>query len=357
MKKATGYRCMCAALVAVLSAAVSPARAAAGEERTLQIYTWENYFDSEVLGQFEKRFSCRIMMDYFPSNEIMYERLRKEENGYDLITPSSYMAQVLDREGMLAPIEHTRIPNLKFLAEGFDLFTEDPGMRYSVPYTRSATGVGYNQHLMPPGAEQKGWNIFADAAYAGRMAMLNDMREALGAALKSLGYSLNTTAQNELDQAGERLALWKKNLGDLYEGSVPAGLAGGSMVAAQAYNGDVFVISEEENPAIRFYIPAEGTSLSQDAFVIVAGSPNKDLAQAFINYLLEPEVAAANMRSIRFLMPNTPGLALLDKALREHPTFAIPEAVLAKCENIRDLGPDNEKYWKIWRRVMGDLGK
>ncbi len=131
-------------LVAVFAVAALGAPARGGEERTLYLYTWTDYFDSEVIYRFEQEHDCHVALDYFDSNEAMYDKLKAGGGGYDLITPSSYMSAQMNREGMLRPVDHAAIPNLRNMDRNFLKYTEDPEMAYSVPFSLTVTGVGYD---------------------------------------------------------------------------------------------------------------------------------------------------------------------------------------------------------------------
>lgn len=318
-------------------------------ERVVHIYTWSDYLDSDVIHEFESKNKCRLAIDYFDSNESMYAKLKAGGGGYDIITPSSYMSAIMRKQEMLMPLEHSLLPNLQYMDRDFTKLTEDPDMQYSVPYTRTVTGVGYNAKRVNE-KDLGSWNIFGVAAYSKRMTMLNDMRETIGAALKYLGYSINTVDEKELAEAGEVLKGWKKQLAKFDVDEAKIGLASGEFTVIHGYNGDVALIMEE-NSDIDFFIPKEGSSLASDDFVITADSPNADLAHAFINHMLNPEMAAVNMESIRYFMPNPTAVEQLSDELRENQAFNVEKDVLEKCEVIRDLGPDNEKYIRIWDLV------
>ena len=338
-----------AAAMAALAVVVLGAVSLHAGERVLHVYTWSDYFDSEALSLFEKQNKCRVSIDYFDSNESMYAKLKAGGGGYDVITPSSYMSSVMNRQGMLKKLDHAAIPNLGNMDKSFTRLTEDPEMTYSVPYTRTVSGVGYDSRRVKKD-DLGSWNIFANPSYAKRMTMLNDMRETIGAALKYLGYSLNTTDEKELAEAGDLLVAWKKNLAKFDVDEAKIGLGAGEFLVIHGYNGDVALIMED-NPDISFYIPKEGSSLASDDFVVASDSPHADLAHAFINHFLDPEVAAMNMESIRYFMPNPEAVDMLDGELRDNPAFNVPESAMEKCEVIRDLGADNGKYIKIWDRV------
>lgn len=325
-------------------------KATAGEKpRVVHVYTWSDYLDSNIVRDFEKANNCRISIDYFDSNESMYAKLKAGGGGYDLITPSSYMTAVMRKQGMLNKLDHSLLPNLVNIDRDFTKLTEDPDMEYGVPYTRTVTGVGFDANVVKQ-EDLGSWDIFTRQAYYKRMTMLNDMREAIGAALKYLGYSLNTLDEGELNEAGEILKEWKRNLAKFDIDEAKIGLASGEFMVIQGYNGDVALIMDEVDN-IDFFIPEEGSSIASDDFVITEGSPNVDLCHAFINYLLDPEIAKKNMESIRFFMPNPAAIELLDPELRENHAFHLSDAVMEKCEVIRDLGADNDKYVRIWDKV------
>lgn len=334
-----------ATLVLCLFLAVA---AGAGEKPVLYIYTWSDYFDADVIADFEDAFDCQVAIDYFDSNEAMYAKLKAGAGGYDIITPSSYMSQVMNAQGMLLKLDHDKIANLDNIEKINPALMEDPDFVYNVPYTRTVIGVGYNAKRL--GALPETWDVFSREDAAKRMTMLNDMREAIGAALKYLGYSLNTTDTKELDEAKEQLRKWKKNLAKFEVDEAKIGLGSGEFLIIHGYNGDIALIMQE-NEDIQFMVPNEGTSVAFDDFVIMANSKNPDLAHEFINYFLDPETAAANMEDIRYYMPNPKAVAMLPEELRESSAFALDDATLAKCEVIRDLGADNAKYIQVWEQV------
>ncbi|MDR1611147.1 MAG: spermidine/putrescine ABC transporter substrate-binding protein [Planctomycetota bacterium] len=321
-------------------------------ERVLHIYTWSDYFDPDVIAAFEDRYDCRVSIDYFDSNEAMYAKIKAGAGGYDLITPSSYMSAVMRKQDLLVPMDHSLLPNLVNMDRAFTALTEDPELAYSVPYTRTVSGVGYNRERLGEVVE-KSWGIFARDDLSRRMTMLNDLRETIGAALKHLGYSLNTTNEEELEEAGKLLLGWKRNLAKFEVDEAKIGLGSGEFHVIHGYNGDVALIMEE-NEGIGFFVPEEGSSLASDDFVILKGAANPELSHAFINYMLDPEVALRNMEGIFYYMPNPAAVEMLDSGFRDSPAFALPDAVLAKCEVIRDLGADNALYVKIWDMVKAE---
>lgn len=340
-------------LLAVVSV-FSGWKAVGGEDeankRVLHLFTWTDYFDSEVINEFQKKYDCVVSVDIFDSNELMYQALRLDSSGYDVMTPSTYICRTLYQEGMLLELDHDKIPNLKNIQVDPDDLSDFGEMKYGVPYTRTIVGIGYDKTQVSP-ASLGSWDIFSTAEFSGRMAMLTDMRECMGVALKFLGCSLNSVDADEIREAGRVIRDWKRNLALFDVESSKDGLLSGDFVAVHAYNGDI-AQAMVENPNLGFYVPAEGSSLAWDEFIISADSPEAELAHAFINHMLDPEMARRNMESIRYYMPNGPALELLSPDLLRSPAFSVPNDHLDRCEVIRALGADNEKYETVWREVM-----
>jgi spermidine/putrescine transport system substrate-binding protein len=224
----------------------------------------------------------------------------------------------------------------------------DPQMRHSVPYMLTNTGIAYLKSKVKD--PQPTWAMLDRKDLKGRMTMLNDMRETIGAALKALGYSLNTTDDAQLEQARDVVIRWKANLAKFESEQYKSGLASGEFLLAHGYSGDI-LSAREENPDIAFLAPREGLSISCDDLVILKDSKAADLAHRFIDFLHDPEVAAENSQAINYLCPNMAAYAKLPADFLNDPAVRLDPAVQAKCEVIVDLGPDNAKYTRIWDQI------
>ena len=333
------FACLCALLVSV---------SCGGKKNVLHIYNWADYMKPDLLTRFEKEYNCQVVVDNFDSNEAMYAKIKAGASGYDIIFPSGYMASIMYTQGMIREIDKDRIPNVKNIDPDYLARLEDPSLKYSIPYSISFSGIGYNRTKIknPPHS----WSIFANTAYRGRMTLLNDMRETIGAALKHLGYSYNTTDPKELEKARDLILKWKGNMAKFDVDEAKRGLATGEFYLIHQYNGDIMqVMTENEN--ISFFIPEEGTSFSYDGMVIPSSAPNPDLAYKFINYMLDPAVSAENMNFTSYLSPNAPAVKLIDEKLRNNPIFLPPKTLLKKCEGLKDLGDKNVMYTRIWDEI------
>jgi spermidine/putrescine transport system substrate-binding protein len=317
----------------------------------LHLYTWADYIKPELVQQFEQENKCKVIIDTFDSNEAMYAKLKAGATGYDVIVPSSYMAKMMFSQGMLLQLDKSRLSNLANIDPEYLSVAIDQQMNYSVPYMITYTGIGYLRGLVRD--VKPTWKMLDRQDLQGRMTMLNDMRETIGAALKSLGYSLNTVNDAELAAAKKVVVGWKKNLAKFENEQYKIGLASSEFLLVHGYSGDILKV-KEENDQVEFLIPEEGFSLSCDDLVIPKSAEHVDLALKFINFLHTPEMAAANTEFITYLCPNTASYPLLSDVIRNNPGIFPGQSILKKGEVIQDLGENNQKYIKIWDEIKAE---
>ncbi len=316
--------------------------------KTLHVYTWADYVKPELVQRFEKEHGCKVVIDTFDSNESMYAKLKAGASGYDVITPSSYQVAIMADQGMLMDLDHAKLPNIANVDTEYLHIAIDPAMKHSVPYMLTNTGIAYLKSKVKDA--QPTWAMFDRVDLKGRMTMLNDMRETIGAALKFLGYSLNTTDEAQLAQARDVVIRWKKNLAKFENEQYKSGIASGEFLVSHGYSGDI-VQAQSENPDVTFLAPTEGLSIACDDLVILKDSKTPELAYAWINFLHDPAVAAENSEFISYLCPNSAAYAHLPQTFMENPAVRLAPEVRAKCEVIRDLGADNVKYTKVWDQI------
>ncbi len=314
----------------------------------LNIYTWADYVKPALLSRFEKENACRVEIDTFESNEAMYAKLKAGATGYDLLTPSSYMVSLMHAQKMILPLDHGFLPNLVHVDPEILKMAIDKTMDHSVPYMLTTTGLAYLKSEVKD--FKPSWSMFDRSDLRGRMTMLNDMREVIGAGLKSLGYSLNTVDEKELAEAKAVILGWEKNLAKFENEQYKTGVASGEFLLVQGYSGDILQV-QRENPDVTFAVPEEGTSISCDDLVIPQGAKQIRLAYAFINFIHDPAVAAENTEFIRYLCPNKDCYPLLSPGLRNNPALFLKPEVRAKSEFIGDLGGLNRLYIKIWDEI------
>ncbi len=317
-------------------------------ENTLRLYTWADYIDPKLVAAFESKFNCKLEIDTFDSNEAMYAKLTAGATGYDIYTPSSYMVKAMIREKMLLPLDHAQLPNLKNVDAEYLKLALDPKMVYSVPYMMASTCLAWQDGKIPN----------AEASYAmldlpelsGRITLLDDMREVLGAALLSLGLGMNSTDPEDLAKARDVARRWKKNIAKFDSEQYKSGIASGEFFLVQGYPSDLLQVMEE-NEAVRVNIPKEGSAFSCDDFCIFKDTGKAALAHSFINFFCDAVNAAQNMREIVCHAPNSEAYKLLSEDFRGNPALFPDAAVMAKCAPIDDLGDALALWSKTWDEV------
>jgi spermidine/putrescine transport system substrate-binding protein len=342
-------RALSATLAAFTALASLLATAGCGKARpVLSLYTWSDYIKPGLVRRFEREHGCRVVLDTFESNEAMYAKLKAGATGYDLLTPSSYMVSLMHAQGMLRRLDHALLPNLVHVDPDYLAIAVDRTMDHSVPYMLVVSGIAYLEGRVKDVVPS--WRMFGREDLAGRMTMFNDMRETIGAALKTLGYSINTTNPSELDEAEALLLAWRKNIAKFENEQYKIGLASGEFLLVHAWNGDVFQV-RKENPDVRFFVPEEGTIISCDDLVIPADAREPGLAHAFINFLHDPAVAAENTAAIWYLCPNKDSYPLLPAEIRDNSGIFLAPELRARSEVIADIGAANALYVKVWDRL------
>jgi len=343
----------------VLAAAVVAAGLLAGQcgggkkdQPVLHLYTWSDYIKPGLVSRFESENGCRVVIDTFDSNEAMYAKLKAGATGYDVITPTSYMVSLMHSQGMLRTLDHGLLPNLSHVDPDYLSIAIDKKMAYSVPYMLTNSGIAYLKSKV--GNFAPTWGMFDRADLKGRMVMLNDMRETIGAALKFLGYSLNSTDPAELARAKDVVLGWKANLAKFENEQYKNGIASGEFLLVHGYSGDILQV-QAENQDIAFAMPREGGAISCDDLVIARSAREVKLAHAYINFLHDPAVAAENTGFIQFLCPNKDSYGMLDRSIRENPGIFLAPEIRAKCEVLADLGEKNALYVKVWDDIKNGM--
>lgn len=332
----------------------------------LHLFTWSDYISPDVVEAFEKEHDCRIIVDTFDSNETMYAKLKAGGKGYDIITPSSYLVAMMAKEGLIVELDHSKIPNVKANFDpSFATQILDPSLKYNVPYAVTYTGLCYAKKRIPEDVDVKTWKILDDERFKGRVTLLDDIREVIGAGLMSLGYSVNSVNPDEIAKAVDVVLNWRRNIRKFDAESYKTEVASGSTWIGHGYSSDsiqVILGDEEEDmpprPDIGFALPREGFAIAFDEMVISSSSLQPDLAYAFIDYLYRGDVAKENMEYILGPMPVKPGLDALDPDFR---SAIIPSAEdLAHgqvLDAIDSIPGAMELYNKAWDKIKAMRAK
>lgn len=325
-----------------------------GNKDELSIYTWESYIDPELTETFHTQTGINVTADIYDSNETMLATFQSGKGAiYSVIYPSDYkVAEMIERK-LLSVLDHSRINGIDNLMPEFQDSVYDPGNQHSMPISWGTTGLIYNTEALNPGPEdwEDLWRM--QAKLNRKMTLLADFREVMGATLKSLGFSYNSTNPSEVRQAYQKLVQLKPAITTFTTDAWRDRLLAGDLILAMAYSADaVRLIQENPDANLRYVIPASGTSLWSDAMVIPVTSPNPDAAYEWINFMMQPSVAVEVTRRLFFATPNQAAYDQLPLPLRNNRSLFPPEAVIQACERIIPLEPkETEMYEQYWTKL------
>ncbi len=345
-------------LVAVLGGAVLGTACGAGGDSTvggeLHIYNWEDYFAPDTLDDFAAEFGVEVFLDTFDDEYAMASAVESDTSKYDIVVASDSLITEMAERRLLAEINLGNVPNLANIDPGFLDQPWDPGNRHSVPYTWGSTGILYNtEHVDSP---VDSWSLLRDPSLAGHVALVNDYSVVIGLTLKSLGYPLNSSDPDQIDEAVQVLKDQQPLLvGYLDYDTMEELILSGELWAVQIYNGDAAFLMEE-NDDLAFFIPAEGSDYFVDNLAIPRDAKNKAAAEAFINYILRPEVHAEISNYTQYATPNQAALeqGLIDEELLASEASYPPRDLLEAWE---PFGAEQLSLWnKAWVEVQAAAG-
>jgi spermidine/putrescine transport system substrate-binding protein len=321
------------------------------EGQTLSLFNWATYIGDNTVSDFEKLCGVTVQYDVYESDEALIARLRQGNPGYDLAFPTDYAVAIMARDGMVGEIDLANIPNIANIDERYLKPYFDPENAYSVPYVWGTTGIGYN--LDATGEDIETWEQVFE--YDGRVAWVDSPRAMLGAALSVLGFDPNTTNAEEIDAAKQYLIDHASNVIAIASDDGDALLAQGEVDVVIEYGGDVFQqISECDCENLKYNVPLNGGILDLTSILILADGPNPELAQVFMDYLLDPDVHAHVINTIYYPSPNRVAMeeGLIDEAFLNNPAGNPPEEALANMFYIMDVGEEAEQlYNDAWDEV------
>jgi spermidine/putrescine-binding protein len=312
----------------------------------LNLYIWAEYLPDSVLERFTEETGIKVNVSIYSSNEDLLAKVQGSNEGiYDVVVPSDYMVKMMAEEGLLEELDKEALPNLDNIAESFLDPSFDPDNTYSVPYMGGAAMIVYDSSVVTEPIT--GYQELFDPKYANSIVALDDFRAVIGMTAKSLGYSLNTTDEDELAEVATRLEQLKPNVKLLDSDSPKSAMLSGETSIGYMWNAEV-AICQEEDPSFEAVFPSEGCYLFLDNLSILKGAKNRENALKFINFILEPEVSKMISEEFPYLNPNEEAVALLPDSYRDNPVSNVPPEVIAKGEYVQDLGADVGKYDELW---------
>jgi len=314
----------------------------------LNVFNWSSYIAPETVPKFEAEYGVHVRYSVYESNEEMLARVMSGNSGWDIVFPTDYIVKPMLANQLLAPLDHSLLNNLGQVDEPFQRPDWDPDLKWSVPYMVTAAGIAYNRKLSPP---PRAWADMWDERLRGRITMLDDPFDTIGACLKKLGRSINTSEPGDL-RAAEAEAVRQKPLLRAYlNAEVRDQLVSGDVLAAHMWN-TTAQQAMDASREIGFVYPEEGYAVYPDCCVILRESKRAELAHEFINFLLRPEIAAANAIAARTTTTNAGARKLFPQEFRDNPTLYPPPDVIARGEWAKTVEPSTQRLRdRLWTEI------
>ena len=333
--------------VSLLSLAVAAFAVPASAEE-LHIYAWADELPDEVIQDFQKETGVEVTVDTYDSNESLIAKLEAGATGYDLVNPSQYAVQILAKKNLIVELDHGKIPNIGNISEVFRNVSYDPGNKHSMPYIWGTTGLAYNSDCIKEPVTS--WKAFWDEKHKGRIYMLDNMLAAYIAALQVNGFSANSSNPDEIAKATDSLIAQKPLLAGYNSTNFADLVASGEACLVESWSGSVINVMKD-NPHVKYVVPDEGGTMWVDGYSIPQGAPNADTAYKFLNYLLQPEVAAkvTTLTSIANVVEKSKDLLPPDVA--SNTAIFPPADKLANADFILDTGDAMKHYQDGWTKV------
>ena len=332
--------------LAIFAAVFSASAFAADDKGTLNIYTWAEMFDPDVLADFEKETGYKINYVNFDLDETMLAKLESANGGdYDVIIADDYIIETVIAEGLAQKLDKEKLPNFGNINPLYQGQFYDPADEYTVPYGAGVQTIVYNPALVD--LDVKGYKDLWDAAFEDNVAITANYRVMIGMALKVLGYSYNTNDMKELEEAADLFYKLAPNIRLIKDDFVQDDLLSGEVSAAVMYTSQV-TMAKLADPDLRVVYPEEGIGVGIMGMFIPSKAPNAEAAYAFIDYILRPEVSAKSYEYLGYYCTNKEADALISEDFQEF--LVLPEEInMEEMEMIGNISAEAaEKQAEIW---------
>lgn len=322
-------------------------------------YNWVEYIDPAVMEQFEAECGVKVVETNFDSNETLLATLQAGGADYDIIVPSDYMVTTLIAEGMVMELDYSIITNIKHM-EAINVNQYfDPDQKYTVPWFWGTSGFSVDTNVVTE--HTNSWSMMFDpnSPYCGKISMLDDPRETLGAALMYLGYSINDIDPTHLEEA-KNLLIEQSKCVKAYDSQTNDDLLiSGETVLGHIWTGDALLAGSADTggrDGIVYVIPDEGCTIWQDNMMVPINAPNPYTAMVFINYTQFPDIAAQNAEFVGYATPNAAAKEFIDPEMLANASVYPPAEVEARLQWIEDVGDAYELYDRIWTEFKAAAG-
>ncbi|GLY11743.1 ABC transporter substrate-binding protein [Pseudobacillus badius] len=309
----------------------------------LTIYNWGDYIDPELIHRFEKETGVKVIYETFDSNEAMMTKIEQGGTAYDIAVPSEYAIDKMKKANQLLPLDHSQLPNLKYIDQRFMDLPFDHDNQYSIPYFWGTVGIIYNKDLMK-GKEIKAWNDLWSPELRNNILLVDGAREVMGMGLNSLHYSLNDTNKQHLIEAKEKLDQLTPNIKAIIGDEIRLLMENDEAAIGVVWSGTASEIMWEKDN-LEYVVPEEGSNLWFDNMVIPKTAKNIKAAHQFINFMLDPKVAAQNAEYVGYSTPNQKALEYMPKDVVNDQRFYPSPEQTEHLEVYENLGADMLAYY------------
>lgn len=337
--------------LAVVCACILTPRSLSAAPQNLRLFIWSEYIDPAIVKAFERQFDCRVTTDLYEDEEAMLAKIQGGgDRLFDICVPPDHSVPAMIKLNLLASLRHERIPNLKNLDPRFASPPYDSGNKFTAAYQWGTVGLlirRTNGEAVTPT-----WGLLFDPKQQrGPFLLMDAMRDQIGAALKFKGHSLNSTDSKEL-LAARDLILESKQRCLSFDASVAAKnkVLAGAARCAIVYSGEGVRAMKEDTNTV-YLIPREGSQIWVDNLAVLARAPNRDLAEKFVNFILDAKIGAQLSGFTQFATPNKAAMEFIKQEDLRNPAIYPPEEVKAKLEFLQDLGAKTRLYDEIWTQV------
>ncbi|WP_029318795.1 ABC transporter substrate-binding protein [Butyrivibrio sp. AE3004] len=321
------------------------------DENTLYVYNWGEYIDPDILTMFTEETGIEVVYDEYETNEIMYPKIKAGAVNYDLVCPSDYMITKMIENDLLQEIDFENIPDHQNIGKEYWKMAEgfDPGNHYAMPYVFGTVGILYNKTMVKEKVDS--WGILWDPKYKDEILMQDSVRDAFLVAEKYLGYSLNTTDEDELQESKKLLQQQKELVQAYVIDQVRDKMIGNEAALGVIYSGEA-IYTQRENPDLDYVIPKEGTTLWMDCWVIPKNAQHKENAEKFLNFLCRADIAYKNFDYITYSTPNMAARELIEDEDIKNSPIAFPDLSKYDLETQISLGETADRHLNdLWREV------
>lgn len=310
---------------------------------TLTIFNWGDYIDADLVDKFEQETGIKVIYETFDSNEAMMTKIEQGGTAYDIAVPSEYAIEKMKEEHLLLPVDHSKIPNLKYIDPRFMDLPFDPENEYSIPYFWGTVGILYNTDIL---GDKKitSWNDLWDPELKNQILLIDGAREVMGMGLNSLHYSLNDKDKDHLIEAKEKLDRLTPNIKAIVGDEIRMLMENDEAGIGVVWSGTAQELMWEKDN-LEYVVPEEGSNLWFDNMVIPKTAKNPEAAHQFMNFILDPENAAQNTEYVGYSTPNKEALKYMDEETISDERFYPDEEMTARLEVYENLGKRMLAYY------------